>query len=174
MNLSYSKLIHFSFATLFTLGTSVTALADDIDLYITSTTGSSTVQPNVIFVIDSSGSMDEVDVPVTTVTCTANSDKFIDDRIYFFKGGVVDPDDVDPDGFFAENDNHCDIIKGSLNSVGQSLGSKLIVYSGWFTKKWNSLNSFNKTVVYSMVPSASISQLHPVMLPPNAAIVEES
>jgi len=151
MKISTPKFYHFGFSVLMSLATANTALADDIDLYITSSTGSASVKPNVLFIIDSSGSMDAVDVPVTTTQCgdeLKEYDKtydypgeYSDSRIYFYGPNDESPSTGgDPRGYFTTSNNQCDAIEAPLDSVGSALGHKLIRYSTW-SDRWRSLRN---------------------------------
>jgi len=151
MKISTQKFYHFGFSVLMTLASANTALADDIDLYITSSSGSASVKPNVLFIIDSSGSMDAVDVPVTTTHCGDEykdydntydyPGDYNDSRIYFYGPNDTSPAaGGDPRGYFTTSNNKCDAITSPLASAGSALGHKIIRYSTW-SDRWRSLRN---------------------------------
>ena len=163
MKLSISKFYHFGFSVLMSVATANTALADDIDLYITSTTGSSDVKPNVLFIIDSSGSMDAVDVPVDTLVCTTEDNVEITgydpdfsypgdynaSRIYVFDPGENSPAEGGSDvGSFLTSDSYCDAANTSIAAAGEAISHKLTAYrpknngTKW---KWRKLQESDKS-----------------------------
>jgi type IV pilus assembly protein PilY1 len=83
------------------------AIADDIEIYTTAKLASSVVQPNVMFIVDTSGSMnDEVTVPNNYDYTQTYAGAYDSDSIYYSTGDVV-PDSSSKDYFF-KTANHCD------------------------------------------------------------------
>jgi type IV pilus assembly protein PilY1 len=125
--------------------------ADDIDLYVTSTTGSTSVKPNVLFIIDNSGSMDGKDVPVTGVACQYDASKsysgdYDSSRIYFYEAGSSLPSSGgDPDGSFLTTDNYCSASNASLNSSGIYLQALISFRSSNNTNKWQTIRTGDRS-----------------------------
>jgi len=155
MTFPFSKRYQYGFTALVITASINTTLADDIDLYITSTTGSTEVNPNVLFIIDSSGSMSAVDVPVSSVVCTTEEDvevsgydndydypgNYDSDRIYFYDSSDPLPtSEGEPSGSFLIADSYCDLANTAIDSAGEATGHKLIAYTYSSSKwKWRSL-----------------------------------
>ena len=101
------------------------------------------MKPNVLFIIDSSGSMDAVDVPVDTVVCTTEDDveitgydpdftypgSFNTNRIYVFDPGEDSPAEGGTNvGSFLAADNYCDAASTSIDAAGEAISHKLTAY----------------------------------------------
>lgn len=120
-------------ALLATLYVGAPAIAEDIEIYQTSNTGSSGVRPNILFILDTSGSMD--DEISTTVQYDPNTDystlsgcgQFSSDKIYFLDSGDF-LSDVTCSATFSNNSfdvglNKCDALDYALFGLKNADGS---------------------------------------------------
>lgn len=116
-----TRLSAFSLGLILSLGISVPVQADDTEIYrVDSNSGLGIAQPNVLFILDTSGSMN------TDVTTTATFDPGIvyagscDASKTFYRdgsGGAV-PDCDTTDQWFLSVNNHCDWSISALGVTG--------------------------------------------------------
>ena len=118
-----------------TLGAGMPAVADDTELFSGPAPSGSLGQPNVLFILDTSGSMDtDVETPAPydkDFVYAGNCEK---DYIYYTKGNNIwNCNDTNPkiNGFPATN-NHCQDSWAQIDSIGIWLGKIL---------QWDSNNS---------------------------------
>ena len=119
-SLNLNLLLAISLSVIFSM---TTVFADDTEIYVGGNVGASVVRPNVLFVIDTSGSMDE-DVtitipydPATTYTGTCSST-----NVFWSTSGT--PPACTTSNYFAATANTCNDSAGALatNSTGFYVG----------------------------------------------------
>lgn len=123
------------------------AQADDVEIY--TGTDALGVNPNVLFVLDTSGSMGgEVDVstydPAVDYTIPAGEDECVDDRVYV--GGIYSTHpDCDTDYWFQKDRLRCGASKDNLDMDGTGVGTGFFVdrIARWNTNydNWYALHS---------------------------------
>ncbi len=153
-----------------TLGITTYTNADDTEIYTGSATSTGTVKPNVIFIVDSSGSMSanvtatttttdvqtipadgsDPNLPTTTCSstdlydpsCTYVGDCNTDDVYYSKKSSI--PSCNSNDSYISKSDFVCNTSNIVLGNTGFDLGVRVTQYTG---KKWDDkLQSKTKTV----------------------------
>lgn len=126
------------------------ALADDTDLYLALKAETQEVNPNLLLIVDSSGSMDTWDVPVDLLNCNnPGGGSFRDfyrpnynypgthdrSRFYFFsQDNAPSSGNLNPLGSFKRNQNRCLSIDAPLDSIGYKLSERLATYRD---QRWN-------------------------------------
>ncbi len=123
-------MIHFNYSfkslsggLLLSLCFAMPVLAEDIEIYTTVDPNAASVQPNVLFVLDTSGSMNSlITVSVEYDSSTTYADDGCGtDRIYWSTGGT--PPGCDSDRYFNSSALHCADAAGSLVAEGFYLGN---------------------------------------------------
>lgn len=113
-----------SLVVIFTLGFYLPAFADDVEIYVGNTNGNgggsqNDIRPNLVFIIDTSGSMNgNVDVTSndTFVPATVYDGDCVADRIYWSSKGK--PPACNTDKYFAATSNHCEASASALSATG--------------------------------------------------------
>lgn len=126
-----------------------TALADDTEVYLGGNAGNSSVKPNVLFIIDTSGSMGTTETftngsydPATTYTGSCDTN-----RIYWSDRG--NPPTCSTDNYITRTANKCDDSAAALTSGGTGF------YVGRLARyrirngedRWSTLSSSSHTEV---------------------------
>ena len=125
--------------------------ADDTEIYVGGNAGASTVRPNVTFIIDTSGSMNTYDVPVSTTpydpsqTYSGSCDAT---RIYWSSNGTP-PSSCSTNKYFDASVNTCADSSSALGSSGSGY------YIGRFARYRNA-NSDYWTSFSSQVHNAYV------------------
>lgn len=155
MNLPLSnKLVMLLAAAFAVVALSTPALADDTEVYVGGNL-TTTVHPNVLFIIDTSGSMGTVVNYDPYVPATTYAGSCVSGRIYWSKSGTA-PDcskTPDKDNYFDTAANKCHDSIDSLASTGTGMYlGKLAYYkpstdpsTGADTSSWEPLSSSNHT-----------------------------
>ncbi len=146
MNTYTVKLRILLSATLLSMLACLPALADDTEVYLGDLSFSTNIRPNVLFIIDTSGSMD-TDVtltngtydPATTYTGSCNPD-----RVYWASSNShgIAPD-CSTRNYIASTSNQCNDSFSALSSSGPGYYTGTLArynISGWFTDRWSSLS----------------------------------
>ena len=114
-------------ALVWTLGAGIPAVADDTELFSAPAPSGLAGQPNVLFILDTSGSMSS-----EIVTQSAYDPTFIyeglceKDFIFYTKGVNVNNCQGGPkEQAFPETSNHCSVCWDALTNVGQWQGQIL-------------------------------------------------
>lgn len=121
---------------------SIAPLADDTEIYVGANSGASTVRPNVLFIIDTSGSMGTSVTltngtydPSTTYTGSCNAS-----RIYWSTSGT--PPGCGSDRYFDSSVNKCDDSSTALASGGSGFYvGRLARYRDRRRDLWDDLSS---------------------------------
>ncbi|MGE0581488.1 MAG: pilus assembly protein [Steroidobacteraceae bacterium] len=109
-----SKTLGFALATILV---ALPAAADDTEIYMSK--ASAGAQPNVLFIIDTSGSMDgKVDTTPLYDPNTVYTGSCAADRIYFSTDD--DPPDCGTSQWFPASSNHCNASAAALTNIGGS------------------------------------------------------
>jgi len=98
--------------------TSLSSVADDTEIYLGANLGRSSVNPNVLFIVDTSGSMDalvETQVPYDPDTNYGGC--FSSNRVYWSADGEA-PDECDSERWFDASKNVCQASVSPLQSSG--------------------------------------------------------
>ncbi len=91
----------------------VPVMADDIEIYTSGALGAPTVQPNIMFIVDSSGSMNTtLDVPVSYDYTVLYTGDCLNDSLYFTVDGSIPSCGASNKDYFLKTSNKCD---ASLN-----------------------------------------------------------
>ena len=124
---------------------SMTASADDVEIY--TNTDSLGVNPNIVFVIDTSGSMGtQVDIstydPAVDYAAPAGSPECQDDRIYARIGSSSTPS-CNTNYWFEESKFRCEAAWDALDIDGTGTGTGYFVdrIARWNSGAWRSLHS---------------------------------
>jgi type IV pilus assembly protein PilY1 len=120
---------------------SMPLLAEDIEIYTTVDPNAASVQANVLFVLDTSGSMDRT-ITVTTAydpSTTYANDGCGTDRIYWSTSGT--PPGCGGNKYFYSSALHCDHALESLEAEGFYLGNM----AQKRTNEWKSINTNNNS-----------------------------
>ena len=127
----YQKLLHGFFAFSSVLGSSQYASADDTEIFFGAPSGNGII-PNVLFILDNSGSMR---TNITTQSTYDNSINYTgnypDQYIYVFNSKFS------YQGVIVKSKTHCQDMLDKLNSTGQYISSKVASYNG---TRWNDLS----------------------------------
>jgi type IV pilus assembly protein PilY1 len=129
---------------------SVPALADDTEIYVNSTTPSPEVRPNILFIVDTSGSMKEADSfeprdlykSDTTYTVTG---KCSAGRIFFRRGGEAIPN-CNSDNYILEatTTNKCAAMRAAVAGISGTWTGKTAQYND-VTQSWRDLSAAGTT-----------------------------
>jgi len=93
------------------------AFAEDTEIYLGSNQGQSVAKPNVLFILDTSGSMDtEVTTTTTFNPATTYAGACASNRIFWSTSGT--PPDCDSDKWFDATKLRCQAAAGPLGAVG--------------------------------------------------------
>ena len=93
------------------------AIAEDIEIYTTANLGSSTIQPNVMFIMDTSGSMSgQLTVPVSYDYTQTYVGCYDASKLYYTAGGALPP--CGSKDVILKSSNKCD---ASLNLYDKGL-----------------------------------------------------
>jgi len=133
-------------AALCTIFVSLPAVADDTEIYM-SQPESTSARPNVLFILDTSGSMDrEVvsTVPIYDPGKTYDSLGCSADRIYYSTGNT--PPSCGTDNWFPRTSLHCDAAQTALENVGGSgtwpaFGNPRARAAQFRSNEWRSIRS---------------------------------
>ncbi|MBI1422900.1 MAG: pilus assembly protein PilY [Gammaproteobacteria bacterium] len=119
--------------------------ADDTEIYVGGNAGASTVRPNVVFIIDTSGSMD-TSVTLTNGTYdptqTYTGGTCDSSRIYWSTNG--NPPSCGTNNYFNASKNTCNDSVAALSSSGSGYYvGRLARYrtSSWWGDKWTTLSN---------------------------------
>ncbi len=130
------------------------ALAEDIEIYVGINDNIPTVQPNLVFIFDTSGSMNIDDIPVPALgsfydAATIYPDQGCSlDRIYWREDSGANIPDCNTEQYFMATSNTC---QASFNALGTSgpgffVADKATRYStSSYIKKWLRFSSQNHT-----------------------------
>lgn len=138
-----------SLTTIVTLLVASSVMAEDIEIYLTSSLTASEVRPNITFIVDTSGSMSTTDVPDTTedtsyVPSHTYTGSCSSSRIYWSTDGTP-PDCATTNQYVNTSANTC---KASFTALGTS-GSASGYYNDRFAQKngtnWGSLSTSQHT-----------------------------
>lgn len=142
-----NKFIMF-LATLFVIGTPVyPVLADDTEIYIGANAGASVVKPNVLFIVDTSGSMnDNVTTTIPYDPATTYAGSCVSGQIYWTSKKAPT---CSSSQYFATSSNNCNDSLTALSTSGFYTGT-LARYSvssknGKDTSAWASLTNSDHT-----------------------------
>ncbi len=124
MNTRIKRTGCFATALCWTLGAGIPAVADDTELFSAPAPVGNTGQPNIMFILDTSGSMD------TDVETQADYDPNViypglceKDYIFYTKGNNINNCQGGPkESAFPEASNHCQASWAQINTVGIWLG----------------------------------------------------
>ncbi|MGH8478121.1 MAG: pilus assembly protein [Gammaproteobacteria bacterium] len=119
------------------------AFADDTEIYIGGNQGQSVAKPNVLFILDTSGSMG---TEVTTTTPFDPAQTYAgscgSNKIFWSTGG--DPPECDSNTWFDVNVFRCQAAAGPLGASGAGFYTdKLARWVAGGTREWRSLNTNN-------------------------------
>lgn len=118
---TYSKPLRITLGTaLCTIFTVSAALADDSEIYM-SKKEAETARPNVLFILDTSGSMDSEivsTVPLYDPATVYDSQGCDENRIYY--GTNDTPPSCTTDNWFPRTSNHCSASESALVNIGGS------------------------------------------------------
>lgn len=113
--------------------------ADDTEIYIGGNLGAGTVQPNVVFIIDTSGSMGTADVPVTTTPYDPTqtySGSCSSSYIYWSTNGIP-PNSCSTSHYFDASQFTCSASSTAFGNVAGDAGYYTDVISRYSTAKTN-------------------------------------
>lgn len=123
------KYIHSLSAFLVVLASAPYAQADDTEIYFGNPSGNGTI-PNVLFILDNSGSMSTNITTQSifdhTITYTGSNDSAY---AYAYDGGTYE-------GSILLSNSHCKTLIDKLNTAGQYSSAKVAVYKN---KRWRSI-----------------------------------
>jgi type IV pilus assembly protein PilY1 len=124
----------------------VPALADDTEIYVNATTPSPEVRPNILFIVDTSGSMKEEDSieprelynSTKTYTATGNCTA---ERIFFRRGGEPIPN-CDSNNYIlkATSTNKCAAMLAAIDGLSGTWTGKAAQYND-VTQSWRDLSA---------------------------------
>ncbi|MCH9027676.1 MAG: PQQ-binding-like beta-propeller repeat protein [Proteobacteria bacterium] len=117
-----TRLSAFSLGLILSLGISVPVQADDTEIYRVDSNVAGNAQPNILFILDTSGSMNsDVDTVPPFQSSTSYAGVCDPSKIYYREGtGGSLPDCATTDLWVLGINNHCDWSKQPLNTVGLS------------------------------------------------------
>ena len=117
---------------------------DDTEVYIAATSDPS-IQPNIMFIVDTSGSMDS-DVTVTTPydPGTTYTGSYNNGRVYWSTSST--PPSTSTSQWFATTNNMCKASLTPLSTVGQYTDQATMWRSQGSTSRWRALASGNNLV----------------------------
>ncbi|MCG8369132.1 MAG: hypothetical protein MJA32_01315 [Proteobacteria bacterium] len=107
------------------LAAGVPALADDTELLLVAPTDPSQLKPNVMFILDTSGSMtttQETDVPFDPDTDYSDLGDCDGDSMYYSEDGSIPVCDDDNDLYIDKTSWHCDASSVQIAGVGSYTG----------------------------------------------------
>ena len=114
----FIKIVSLSACVAMLTGMPLIVSADDTEIYVGSSSATSDIKPNVVFIIDTSGSMSTDETfstgtydPATTYTGSCTSD-----RVYWSTNGV--PPDCSTSRYFLATANTCQASAAALGSTG--------------------------------------------------------
>lgn len=115
-----TRLSAFSLGLILSLGISVPVQADDTEIYRVDSNVAGSAQPNILFILDTSGSMDtDVDTVPAFDSSTVYAGSCNASRIYYRVGsGGALPDCSTSAEWFLSVNNHCDWSTQSLGTNG--------------------------------------------------------
>lgn len=133
-------------AALCTIFVSLPAVADDTEIYM-SQQESTEAQPNVLFVLDTSGSMDgKVDTTPLYNPSTVYAGTCDENRIYFSTNDT--PPSCGTNNWFPRTSNHCEASREALTNIGGSgtwpaFGNSRERAAQYRSSKWQGINAGN-------------------------------
>lgn len=127
------------------LGMMLPAYADDTEIYVGS--GAESQAPNVLFVVDTSGSMDESELVMQSpydpnVDYEGDCD---DDHIYWASGAAGTPPSCDTERYILRSASICGDITNSVDSDAGMAITEAAQDRGGFLLRWLSLQAGNHT-----------------------------
>ena len=131
---------------LWALGSGIPAIADDTELFLSdSSQASSTVRPNILFILDTSGSMNtEVITQATfnsTVTYNGNCSP---DRVYW-RRGTGDPPSCGTRRWFNRSALMCDLAVQAFTSGAGRYTDRMAQYDPGNDDRWEELHRDQKS-----------------------------
>jgi type IV pilus assembly protein PilY1 len=137
-----SKTLGFALATVFV---ALPAVADDTEIYMSKANAGA--QPNVLFIIDTSGSMDgKVDTTPLYDPNTVYTGSCQADRIYYSTDD--NPPDCGTSRYFPATSNHCNASAAALTNIGgtgtwPSFGNSRARAAQYRSSEWRGLSGGN-------------------------------
>ena len=132
--------------TLWALGSGIPAFADDTELFVSSANPSTTtIQPNILFVIDTSGSMRSAVVTQATYDpAVSYSGSCSTSRVYW-RTGTGDPPSCDTTRWFNRDALMCDAGLQALVSGAGRYTDRMSQYDGSYDDRWEQLRTSTKS-----------------------------
>ncbi|MGE0082032.1 MAG: hypothetical protein AB7U81_12110, partial [Thiohalomonadaceae bacterium] len=128
------------------------AYSDDTEIYLGGNLGQTVAQPNIVFIIDTSGSMASVveNTQVAYDPGTTYSGSCRTDRVYWSATGK--PPSCNTDNYVSASANKCKASSEALNSTGYYSGSRMAMWNSSSKSKkwmWNSSSKSKKWITFS-------------------------